>query len=53
MYVRKAIGLTFAAAAIAVLPLTVLQGAASAQQPSTNWQGPYAGLNVGGMWGQT
>jgi outer membrane immunogenic protein len=53
MSVRKAIRVTFTAAAIAVLPLAVLPVTANAQQPSTNWQGPYAGLNVGGMWGMT
>ncbi len=49
MTARKSIG-TALAAGVALLAAPVV---ASAQQASSNWQGFYAGLNAGGMWGQT
>ncbi len=53
MTIRKSIGIALAALAVtAAAPI-----AASAQDNSTQanskWEGFYAGLNIGGMWGQT
>src|SRR5512135_1634682 len=49
MTARKSIGIALAAG-VALLAAPVV---ASAQQANSNWQGFYAGLNAGGMWGQT
>jgi outer membrane immunogenic protein len=47
MSLRTSIGVAFAAATVmAASPL-------AAQQVNPAWNGPYAGLNLGGMWGDT
>lgn len=50
MSARKTIGLAVIAAMLTAVPAV-----ADAQQSNqqTNWQGPYAGLNAGGLWNQT
>jgi outer membrane immunogenic protein len=50
MTARKTIGLALVAGMLTAIPAV-----ADAQQSNqqTNWQGPYAGLNAGGLWSQT